>query len=267
MQILLLSDSDYLLGLLKGYCLNADSCDVKTINDCQQFYNEINNKPPTLIFIDMAQVTQLFKMAEWSQAEHFIKDHYITLCGYGKLPSDNEDLQLDSAFEEIFPEPHSEDKILIFVQEKIAENKLLEKERRTSDRRAKHDRRGPLEQISSIPTLSLVSLADFAEQQQQEEIKIGSLLINRLHKVITINDIPVGLSHKEFEIIEYLAANPNRVVETKDIIKNIWEEHTRATNADVYQYMHMLRKKIEVDPQKPEILITVKGFGYELRAR
>lgn len=103
------------------------------------------------------------------------------------------------------------------------------------------------------------------QQNTQVDIRLGSLVINRSQKAIAINDIPVSLSHKEYEIIECLATNPGCVVETQDILKKVWSECGRATKADVHQYMHLLRKKIEVDPKNPKLLITVKGFGYELR--
>lgn len=103
-------------------------------------------------------------------------------------------------------------------------------------------------------------------QNVEGEIRVGSLIINRLHKLVKINDVPVNLSHKEFKIIDCLAENLGCVVETDNIIKKVWSECARATKADVYQYVHMLRKKIEVDPKNPKLLITVKGFGYELHS-
>ena len=103
-------------------------------------------------------------------------------------------------------------------------------------------------------------------QNVEEDIRVGSLVIDRLHKLVKINDVPVNLSHKEFKIIDCLAENSGCVVETDNIIKKVWSECARATKSDVYQYVHMLRKKIEVDPKNPKLLITVKGFGYELHS-
>lgn len=51
------------------------------------------------------------------------------------------------------------------------------------------------------------------------------------------------------------------MVKTEDIIKNVWQGYSRATKADVHQYIHMLRKKIEIDPHNPKILITIRGTG------
>jgi hypothetical protein len=69
---------------------------------------------------------------------------------------------------------------------------------------------------------------------------------------------------KEFQFIEILAQKPNCVVTVEDIIKKVWPENKRATNADVHQYAYILRNKLEDNPHKPKLLITVKGFGYKL---
>jgi len=47
---------------------------------------------------------------------------------------------------------------------------------------------------------------------------------------------------------------------TDEIIKHLWPENNRATKSDLYQYMHLLRKKIEKDPNNPQWIMTVKGL-------
>lgn len=49
-----------------------------------------------------------------------------------------------------------------------------------------------------------------------------------------------------------------------EIIDHLWPENNRATKSDLYQYMYLLRKKIEIDTNNPQWIITVKGFGYKL---
>ncbi|MCK5190623.1 MAG: response regulator transcription factor, partial [Methylococcales bacterium] len=102
------------------------------------------------------------------------------------------------------------------------------------------------------------------QQNKKDKINIGPLVINYSHKVVKVNDIQIELSPKEFEIIDVLASHLGSVVKTEEILKTVWSEGDKATKADVYQYVHMLRKKIEIDPAKPQIIVTVKGLGYEL---
>ena len=74
----------------------------------------------------------------------------------------------------------------------------------------------------------------------------------------------VEISPKEFDIIGLLAHQPGHVVKTEDIVKTIWPKNYKATKADAHQYIHLLRKKIEKNPHRPQLLVTVKGFGYKL---
>jgi len=74
----------------------------------------------------------------------------------------------------------------------------------------------------------------------------------------------LNLTRKEFELFELLAKDIDRVFMTDEIINHLWPDNNRATKSDLYQYMHLLRKKIENDPNNPQWILTVKGFGYKL---
>ena len=65
-------------------------------------------------------------------------------------------------------------------------------------------------------------------------------------------------------MIELLATDVERIFMADEIINHLWPESNRATKSDLYQYMHLLRKKIEIDANNPQWLITIKGFGYRL---
>ena len=74
----------------------------------------------------------------------------------------------------------------------------------------------------------------------------------------------IDLTPKEFELVVLLSTDVNRIFMADEIIKHLWPENNRATKSDLYQYMHLLRKKIEKDPNNPQWIVTVKGFGYKL---
>ena len=261
MRILLISTSDYLLGLFKGYCLNARSCEVNAIDNCNDFHSEINNNPPLLVFIDMAQIPQLLDTTEWQKSQRVIKENHIIICGIGKQPINNKDTQSKLRLKKTFPEPFNEDEILTFLYEILAGNNVSINDRRNGQRRNRVERRTPLTLMhTSHPPVTPPN----EQHNSKENIRIGSLLINHSHQLITINNTPIDLSLKEFKIFNYLAENSGSAVKAEDIIKIAWTGYTRATKADVHQYIHMLRKKIEVDPHNPKILITIKGVGYEL---
>ena len=75
---------------------------------------------------------------------------------------------------------------------------------------------------------------------------------------------------KEYQLLKLLASSPGRVFTTPEILKELWpsnpnsDERTYADAQDVQKYVYLLRKKLEIDPQKPDLVITVRGFGYRL---
>ena len=88
--------------------------------------------------------------------------------------------------------------------------------------------------------------------------------IDQRSKSVLFNGKLLNLTRKEFELFELLAKDIDRVFMTDEIINHLWPENNRATKSDLYQYMHLLRKKIENDPNNPQWILTVKGFGYKL---
>ncbi|MDD5267397.1 MAG: winged helix-turn-helix domain-containing protein [Methylococcales bacterium] len=101
-------------------------------------------------------------------------------------------------------------------------------------------------------------------QHKGEEPELTYLRIDKNNKCLFLNGIKVSLTPKEFELMEFLSSDINRVFMISEIINHLWPESVRATKSDLYQYMHLLRKKLEKDPNNPQIIKTVRGFGYKL---
>ena len=97
-------------------------------------------------------------------------------------------------------------------------------------------------------------------------LTIGSLSIDYIKKSVLINGSPIEISPKEFKIIELLAMRPGSLVKTEEFISKVWTGNNNATKSDVHQYMYILRHKLEENPHKPKLLITVRGFGYRLNS-
>jgi two-component system KDP operon response regulator KdpE len=92
----------------------------------------------------------------------------------------------------------------------------------------------------------------------------GPLEIDERAKSVSIHGEPVALSPKEFYLLKLLASDSGRVFTNEEIIVELWGGDSRATGADVKQYVYQLRSKIERDPHMPQWIQNVKGFGYKL---
>lgn len=92
----------------------------------------------------------------------------------------------------------------------------------------------------------------------------STLEINTHSKEVKRDSVLVALTAKEFNLLEYLLKNKNRVVSRIDILENVWEvDFDMGTNV-IDVYINYLRKKIEIKGT-PKIIKTVIGMGYIIK--
>lgn len=96
------------------------------------------------------------------------------------------------------------------------------------------------------------------------KVQIGKIEINFQNYTALENDSPVQMSHKEFEILNYLWKHRNRTVSREDLLEKIWGYEGSPTTRTVDNFILKLRQKIEYDSNHPQIIITVHGIGYKL---
>ncbi len=92
----------------------------------------------------------------------------------------------------------------------------------------------------------------------------STLEVNTHSKEVKRDSVSIALTAKEFNLLEYLLKNKNRVVSRIDILENVWEvDFDMGTNV-IDVYINYLRKKIELKG-KPKIIKTVIGMGYIIK--
>lgn len=101
-------------------------------------------------------------------------------------------------------------------------------------------------------------------QLNQQVMTAGNLVLDDMSKQAQIDGQLLTLTPKEYDILKLLASQPGRVFSNEEILKNVWRDGSFASSQDVKQYVYFLRRKIEKDPQNPQRLVTVRGFGYKL---
>jgi two-component system response regulator RegX3 len=85
------------------------------------------------------------------------------------------------------------------------------------------------------------------------------------HQVF-VNGTKVAMPLKEFELLELLLENVNRVLTRGQIIDRVWGHDYFGDTKTLDVHVKRLRSKIESDPARPEHLITVRGLGYKFEA-
>jgi DNA-binding response OmpR family regulator len=97
-----------------------------------------------------------------------------------------------------------------------------------------------------------------------QKFTFGDLEVDMSALKVSRGDGEIELSKREAEIIQYFAANPNRVISRKELYEKVWDDvmteiGTRTTDMHIAK----LRGKIEKDTAEPEIIKTVRGVGYK----
>ena len=95
-----------------------------------------------------------------------------------------------------------------------------------------------------------------------DSISLKDMVIDKLNRTVTVKDIPVLLTGKEFDLLLFLASNKGRVFTKKQIYSQVWEEEYAFDDSNIMSLISKLRKKIEPDPDHPFYILTVRGVGY-----
>ena len=97
---------------------------------------------------------------------------------------------------------------------------------------------------------------------EEDEIKVKGLIINRTARKVYVNGQEVFLTTKEFDLLTYLAANPNHVFSKEELFDRIWGIDSFGDIATVTVHIRRIREKIEADTANPQYIETVWGAGY-----
>ena len=105
----------------------------------------------------------------------------------------------------------------------------------------------------------------FVNEPKNKNIIIRGLEINKSSRQVFINGKEVSLPQKEFELLLYMAQNPNRVFGREELFERIWGLDSLGDNATVTVHIARIREKIESNPSNPQYVETVWGAGYRVR--
>ncbi len=95
-----------------------------------------------------------------------------------------------------------------------------------------------------------------------EILEIRGLTVDKSARRVYINDKEVALTTKEFDLLLFLASNPNHVFTKEELFEKIWGLDSLGNITTVTVHIRKLREKIEVDPSNPQYIETIWGVGY-----
>lgn len=104
-------------------------------------------------------------------------------------------------------------------------------------------------------------------QDKSEDITIGDINIDRIHSQVYREGVEVKLTAKEYQLLLYLAENPNKIINKERLCEVVWGEDYMGYDNTISVHIRHLREKLEKNSSKPEIIVTVIGLGYKLVKR
>jgi DNA-binding response OmpR family regulator len=96
----------------------------------------------------------------------------------------------------------------------------------------------------------------------QEKLSFGNLVINQTRREVILNEEPLQLKPKEYELLTFLAEHKGQMLSREFILERVWGWDYIGDSRTVDVHVRWLRQKIEADPAQPERIITVRGGGY-----
>jgi len=103
-----------------------------------------------------------------------------------------------------------------------------------------------------------------AGKSAPDRLEVGDLVIEPAAHVATLGGQKLDLAPREFDLLHVLAMYAGQVVSVDDLLLQVWGAEYEGETQGVYVHIRWLREKIEVDPQHPRRIITVRGVGYKL---
>lgn len=98
-----------------------------------------------------------------------------------------------------------------------------------------------------------------------EVISIRGMKIDKTARRVFVNDEEKVLTTKEFDLLTFLASNPNKVFTKEDLFSNIWDMDSIGDIATVTVHIKKIREKMEFNTSKPQYIETVWGVGYRFK--
>src|SRR5690554_5379522 len=99
-------------------------------------------------------------------------------------------------------------------------------------------------------------------QATSEVLRVGDLTIDVDAHEVRRGTTPIALTPLEFQLMVALASKPQQVFSREMLLEQVWGYHYKADTRLVNVHVQRLRAKVELDPDMPKIVMTVRGVGY-----
>ena len=100
--------------------------------------------------------------------------------------------------------------------------------------------------------------------EESPRLVSGGIVLDDAARQVTVDGEPVSLTPREYAILKLLMKNPEKVLSSREIYREVWGESSLGMENTVAVHIRHLREKIEINPAEPRYLIVVWGHGYKI---
>ena len=102
--------------------------------------------------------------------------------------------------------------------------------------------------------------------RKKHAVRAGCVTVDPMTRSAMIRGEAIDLTAREFDLLHHFAANPGRVFRRLELLDSVWGYGHDGYEHTVNSHINRLRAKIESDPARPELIVTVWGVGYKMNA-
>jgi DNA-binding response OmpR family regulator len=110
---------------------------------------------------------------------------------------------------------------------------------------------------------SVLRRAGRSGRDQPTVIEAGGLKVDLAQRQALLDDKPLTLTRKEFDLLAYLAARPGRVVSRRELLEEVWRQPSVGEDQTIDVHLYWLRRKLGESAAAPRYLHTVRGVGFK----
>ena len=100
----------------------------------------------------------------------------------------------------------------------------------------------------------------------EQTFECGGVSIDLGRRTVTLEGQPVRITPREYDVLKFLIAHRDRVVTYPTILREVWGNEYISEAQYLRNIVLALRRKLEVDPSRPQLIVTEPGIGYSLRS-
>jgi two-component system KDP operon response regulator KdpE len=110
-----------------------------------------------------------------------------------------------------------------------------------------------------------VALRHAAGTTSKPVISVGGLTVDLGRRLVARNGVDIHLTPTEYDVLKHLVQHADKVVTHRALLSAVWGAEYAEQTPMLRGFVKQLRRKVEVDPSDPRLIVTEPGIGYRLR--